>query len=284
MTKGSSVRDARDFGSSFLCEALRARRDGGLIGGLVVGVVFVAAQAVLSDRIRRRDEVASLLGAPVELSLKPGARSRSWHRETLDRAVSLQSRRESWVRSPATSADAGYAREAGKSLLVVAMDDLTVPAAALAMLGKRLADEGESCWWRISPSEGLLARTVENLWIDRPSLQIGRAAAYRYSRRRRRHERARRTPVGATADGANTVLVLTRVDPARGAWHLRWAKQAVVSVTAGRSSAQRVSSTAGPASSGGDHDSIRGPDRRRRPRRVDRSSPAGIPIGGLAGG
>ncbi len=36
----------------------------GLIGGLIVGVVYVALQAVLSDRLRRRDEVASLLGAP----------------------------------------------------------------------------------------------------------------------------------------------------------------------------------------------------------------------------
>jgi hypothetical protein len=51
-------------------------------------------------------------------------------------------------------------------------------------------------------------------------------------------------PWDVTADGVNAVLVLTRVDPGRGAWHLRWAKQAVVSVTAGCSSAQRVSSTA----------------------------------------
>jgi hypothetical protein len=51
-------------------------------------------------------------------------------------------------------------------------------------------------------------------------------------------------PWVATSDGVDVVLVLTTVDPAKGAWHLNWAKQAVVSVTAGQSSAQRVSSTA----------------------------------------
>ena len=51
-------------------------------------------------------------------------------------------------------------------------------------------------------------------------------------------------PWVATTEVVSAVLVLTAMDPARGAWHLTWAKQAVVTVTAGRSSAQRVSSTA----------------------------------------
>jgi hypothetical protein len=51
-------------------------------------------------------------------------------------------------------------------------------------------------------------------------------------------------PWVATTDVASTVLILTAMDLARGAWHLTWTKQAVVTVTAGRSSAQRVSSTA----------------------------------------
>ena len=43
----------------------------GLIGGLIIGLTFVALQAVVSDRLRRRDELASILGTPVELSLVP---------------------------------------------------------------------------------------------------------------------------------------------------------------------------------------------------------------------
>ena len=58
----------------------------GLIGGLVIGVAYVAVQAVVSVRLRRRDEVASLLGAPVELSLMPvrhpRMRQKSWIRKS----------------------------------------------------------------------------------------------------------------------------------------------------------------------------------------------------------
>jgi hypothetical protein len=52
------------------------------------------------------------------------------------------------------------------------------------------------------------------------------------------------SPWAAQQDPARVVLTLASIDPARGAWHLGWANQAVVTVTAGCSSAQRVSSTA----------------------------------------
>jgi hypothetical protein len=215
----------------------------GLIGGLVIGAAYVALQAVLSDRLRRRDEVASLLGAPVELSL--------------GRVRVPKRRQERWISRAAIdppkeiSALAGYLRRRGvrqgarKTLLVVAMDDMMVPAAALALLGKRLADEGESVLVADLTDEGLLAQSVEDLWIDRPSLadrSDGRLQVFRPS-----HDDMKEVvepPWVATPDGVNAVLVLTKVDPARGAWHLEWAKQVVVSVTAGRSSAQAVSSTA----------------------------------------
>ena len=85
--------------------------------------------------------MASLLGAPVELSLKP--------------IPHLKFRHHRWVRRSALEPQgevdvfAGYLRRRGvrqggrKTLLVVALDDLTVPAAALAVLANRLADEGE---------------------------------------------------------------------------------------------------------------------------------------------
>ena len=215
----------------------------GLIGGLVIGVAYVAVQAVVSDRLRRRDEVASLLGAPVELSLMPVHHPRR-HPESWVRQSALEPQEE-------VSALAGYlsrrgVRQGGRTtLLMVAADDLTVPAAALAVLAKRLAEEGESVLVADLTNESLLARGVENLRIDGPSLadrpggslhvfmpsedDIGEVAE---------------PPWSATTDGANAVLVLTTVDPAKGAWHLSWAKQAIVSVTAGRSSAQRVNSTA----------------------------------------
>ena len=163
---------------------------------------------------------------------------------------------ERWIRQSAlepqgeVSAFAGYLRRRGvrqggrKTLLVVAMDDLAVPAAALAVLAKRLADEGESVLVADLTDEGLLARSIEDLWSTvinggsvGGSLQVFTPSPDDMNE-------IVEPPWVATTDGVNIVLVLTRVDPARGAWHLNWAKQAVVSVTAGRSSAQRVSSTA----------------------------------------
>jgi hypothetical protein len=243
VTRGSSI-----VTSGTLVPASSAKLFGfdgiaGLIGGLVIGAGFVAVQAVLSDRLRRRDEVASLLGAPVELSLErvrvPRRRPERWIRQS-----ALESQGE-------VSAFAGYLRRRGvrqdgrKTLLLVAMDDLAVPAAALALLGKRLADEGESVLVADLTGEGLLARGIEDLWNDHPSpgdrsggrLQVFTPAPDDMNE-------IVEPPWVATTDGVTVVLMLTKVDPARGAWHLKWAKQAVVSVTAGRSSAQRVSSTA----------------------------------------
>ena len=233
---------------------------GGLIGGLVIGAAYVAVQAVLSDRLRRRDEVASLLGAPVELSLR--------------RVRVPKRRRERWISQAALeptgeiSTLAGYLRRRGvrqggrKTLLVVAMDDMMVPAAALALLGKRLAEEGESVLMADLTDEGLLARSVENLWIDRPSLTDRPGGLQVFRPSVDDMNEVVEPPWVATPDGVNAVLVLTKVDPARGAWHLEWAKQAVVSVTAGRSSAQAVSSTAVLLRRRWDHYSVRGPDRR----------------------
>ena len=128
----------------------------GLIGGLMIGLAFVALQAVVSDRLRRRDELASLLGAPVELSLVP-IRHPKFSQDKWVKRSALEPQGE-------VSVFAGYLRRrevrqgSQKTLLVVAMDDLTVPAAALAVLAKCLADEGEAVLVADLTNEGLLAR------------------------------------------------------------------------------------------------------------------------------
>ena len=42
---------------------------GGLIAGLVIGAGFVMVGALVSDRLRRRDDVSRALGAPVGMSV-----------------------------------------------------------------------------------------------------------------------------------------------------------------------------------------------------------------------
>jgi Chain length determinant protein len=215
----------------------------GLIAGLMIGVVYVAVQAIVSDRLRRRDEVASLLGAPVELSLMPVHHPRSHHDRWIKRSA-LEPHGE-------VSTFAGYLRRRGvrhggrKTLLVVAVDDLTVPAAALAVLAKRLADEGDSVLVADLTKEGILARGMEDVRVEGGSLadrSDGRLQVF--TPPQEDMNELDEPPWVATTDGTNTVLVLTTVDPAKGAWHLNWAKQAIVTVSAGCSSAQRVSSTA----------------------------------------
>jgi hypothetical protein len=215
----------------------------GLIGGLLLGVAFVAVQAVVSDRLRRRDELASLIGAPVELSLKP-IRHRKFGRHRWVRRSALEPQGE-------VDVFAGYLRRRGvrqggrKTLLVVALDDLTVPAAALAVLAKRLADEGESVLVADLTNEGLLAKITEDLRVEGESLPNRTGGSIQiFTPPATDMNEIVDPPWVATTDVASTVLILTAMDLARGAWHLTWTKQAVVTVTAGRSSAQRVSSTA----------------------------------------
>jgi capsular polysaccharide biosynthesis protein len=47
-----------------------------LFGGIVLGMAFVVVQALISDRLRRRDDISLALGAPVKLSVGPVKKSR----------------------------------------------------------------------------------------------------------------------------------------------------------------------------------------------------------------
>ena len=48
--------------------------------GLVIGMVIVIVRALVSDRLRRRDDIAEAIGAPVKLSIGPDRRAgcRGW--------------------------------------------------------------------------------------------------------------------------------------------------------------------------------------------------------------
>ncbi len=214
----------------------------GLIGGLVIGVAYVAVQAVVSDRLRHRDEVASLLGAPVELSLKP-VRHPRMRPERWIRRSALEQRGEVGDFARYLSRQ-GVPRGDQRTLLVIALDDLTVPAAAVAALARRLAEKGEAVLVADLTADGLLARGMRDLRIEAPSSAdrpTGTLQVFTPSL----DEMSDSEPQWlATPGRASAVLAFTTIDPAKGAWHLRWAKEATVTVTAGRSSAQRVSSTA----------------------------------------
>ena len=214
----------------------------GLIGGLVIGVTYVAVQAVVSDRLRRRDEVASLLGAPIELSVPPIRHPKrdpaAWiSRCAVEPDKELSALANYLYRCAVVQSDR-------TTLLVVALDELAVPAAALAVLARHLANQGQSVLVGDFTSDGVLARGVSgprrpqsSLAGPEGDLQVVTAHPDEMGDIAQSHWMGDEAP-------ARVVLTLATIDPAKGAWHLGWANQAVVAVTAGRSSAQRVSSTA----------------------------------------
>lgn len=217
----------------------------GLVGGLVIGMGIVAFQEVLSDRVRRRDEVASLLGAPVDLSLPSFRHPRTgavrWIRRMAADPAEPVATLANYLRRR------GVACDDRTTLLVLAADETAVPAAALALLATRLTAEGRDV-------------LIADCSSDRPLLQSLAAAT------------AGNAPLAGTLsvvapsadefdDGvvpawlrtsqARAVLVLATLDPGRGAAHLAWLQEAVVTVTTGRSSASRVNTIAALARAAG---------------------------------
>ena len=207
----------------------------GLVGGLVIGMAIVGLQAIYSDRLRRREEVASLLGAPVAFSL-PAFR----HPRKITSA---------WVRdmAPAPSAEvellASHLRRStvhpGRPgmLLVVAVDEVGVPAAAVARVAVRAVTEGKTVTVVDLTPDGLLVPALHG--PGAATERCGQLSVLNPS-----IDQVTDQPWSRDATPPDLVLVLATVDPGRGAWHVAWAGEGIVMVTAGRSSAQRVSAVA----------------------------------------
>ena len=226
---------------------------GGLFGGVVIGMGGVIMGALMSRRLRRRDDVAAAMGAPVKLSVGP-LRARRW-RLTLPRRAArrrLDMRRVvAYLRKTVPGSFRGPA-----SFAVVAVDDAHAVAQAVASLAVSYASENKQVVAADLSGDADLARLLK---IRNPGLHpVSRNGANFVLVLPERAEVAPAGPlpfgtspaVPAPAEelvtacsSADLLLVLATLDPALGGDHLRtWATNAVAVVTAGESSVEKVHS------------------------------------------
>lgn len=212
-----------------------------IFGGLVLGLLIVAIGAVVSDKLRRRDDVAAALGAPVRLSVASGGRGRS--RES-DREADLN-RVAAHLRSAVPSGSDG----AG-SIVVVAVDDKTFISEAIRQLAVTAAHEGK----RVVLAD-LVGGTLGGLLGTRETgvrpVDVGgvRVALVTPDRGDLApvgplHAGSLGTPVNGVANVhavADLFITLASVSPATGGAHLKtWADDAVAVITVGESSVVKV--------------------------------------------
>jgi capsular polysaccharide biosynthesis protein len=226
---------------------------GGLFVGLVAGMAIVLFAALLSRRLRRRDDVAIALGAPVRLSVGP-LRRRRWP-PTLPRQAARQELDMKRVVTHLRGAVPGSS-QGPAGLAVVAIDDPQVVARIVASLAESCAAEGK----RVVVADlsgGALARL---LGISEPGIhRVSHDGATLLLVLPEPEEVA---PVGPVPSGASPavsaqastalisacssaslLLTLAVLDPAFGGDHLgTWATNAVAVVTAGESSPEKIHS------------------------------------------
>jgi capsular polysaccharide biosynthesis protein len=244
MIKGSVVLNAAEPVKASRTKGILEYAAAGLVIGLTLGVGIVVIAAITSDKLRRRDDIAYAIGAPVRLNvghLRTGRTLASFRRSPGDMGLvvdHLGKAIPSMGRGPV-------------SLAVVPVDDTASAARAVVALAASLAGSKRVVVADLSAG----APAARLLGVREPGLV------------RVDHEDAHLTVVMPAADDmapagplpgldqhaepdaalasacaqADIVLSLVSLDPARGGDHLvTWATDVVAMVTAGRSTATRI--------------------------------------------
>jgi capsular polysaccharide biosynthesis protein len=227
---------------------------GGIFGGLVVGMGVVLISALLSRRLRRRDDVAIALGAPVRLSvgrLRRRRMSLPLPRRAAKRKHDMK-RIVTYLRGAVPGSSRGPA-----SLAVVAVDDAQVVARVFASLAASCATEGKQVVVADLSGGAHLARLLK---VSDPGIHtVSQNGANLVLVLPHPEDVA---PIGPVPSGAspavpaqadqalvsacssaNLLLTFATLDPAFGGDHLgTWATNVVVMLTAGDSSVEKVHS------------------------------------------
>ena len=254
LIKGSQVLDPAALLPQHGKSHLALYVGGGLIGGLVLGMFIVILRALISDRLRRRDDIARTLGAPVKLSVgtvKLG-RGRSGSRGLAAAETPEVQRIAKYLGRSVMPHPRGVA-----TLAVVPVDDPQVAALSLVSLALSCAQEGlkvivaDLC--PDNPAARLLGvdepgtHTVNvhdaHLIVTVPDRDDVAPAGPLAAGRRRGQPDPSAGPLVAACASANLLLTLVALDPSVAADHLSgWADGAVAVVTVGQSTAERIHS------------------------------------------
>lgn len=222
----------------------------GLFAGLVLGMGFVLVHALISDRLRRRDDIALALGAPVKLSVGPvkmgrllTPRGRAVRKRDLER-ISRH------LRNAIPASGRGAA-----GLAVVPVDDVQAMAPAVVAVAESCAKEGTRVILADLTAGAPVARLLgvqgpgvrplkvgdshlitfipepDDVTPSGPLRQAGAAPLATPP------DRALRTAY----QSADLVLTVAKLDPGVGGDHLAtWATDAVAVITAGRTHGSRA--------------------------------------------
>jgi capsular polysaccharide biosynthesis protein len=225
---------------------------GGLFGGFALGMAGVVISALLSTRLRRRDDVAAAIGAPVRLSVGPLRRRRfglTGPRRAARRRLDMR-RIVAYLRRAVPGSSRGPA-----SLAVVAVGDAKAAAQAVTSLAVSYASESKRVVLADLSSDADLARLLGVR--DSGLHQVSQNGASLLVMLPEQGDVAPAGPVPfgaspavpAPADdalvtacsAADLLLILATLDPALGGDYLgTWATNAVAVVTAGEASAEQI--------------------------------------------
>jgi capsular polysaccharide biosynthesis protein len=225
----------------------------GLLLGLALGMAIVAVRALVSDRLRRRDDIARTLGAPVKLSVGKLSTRRGYlgGRQPVGARNAEVQRIAAFLGTVPAVQDGGIA-----NLAVVPMDGCDYAASwSLVSLARGCAEQGirvaviDLCSG--SPAARLLGVTTPGVQVVRekglkllvavpapddvaPAGPLGRDSGLSG------HTDG---SLAAGCASANLLLTLAHLDPAFDADFLAgWAQSAVVVIAAGRSPAEKINS------------------------------------------
>jgi capsular polysaccharide biosynthesis protein len=226
----------------------------GLIGGLAVGLGIVIVRALVSDRLRRRDDVAYALDAPVKLSV----RTLRTDRRLASRPGRAAKRNRDMRRVVAHLHNAVPRKTQGaQGLAIVAVDNAPVVAQAVTELATSYAGSGTQVVTADLSSGAHLAHLSR---VKGPGTHVVSRNGVTFTMAV--PERGDLAPTGPLPPfnsppgrayapdplvdsdvAADLLLTLATLDPAIGADHLAtWASNAVVVVSSGQSSAERIHS------------------------------------------